>query len=100
MAAPSPADDLEWDQQSRDLIRALWEVEQDTCQGCGHPISEAWSPLADPGNFRGSHVYDVPPPTRCHACTAIAIKQETKSESGQGYPHPTALHFPAFRQDR
>jgi hypothetical protein len=56
--------------------------------------------LADPGNFRGSHVYDVPPPTRCHACTAIAIKQETKSESGQGYPHPTALHFPAFRQDR
>jgi hypothetical protein len=97
---PSPDDDLEWDQQSRDLIRALWELEADTCQGCGHPISEAWSALADPGNFNGTHVYQAPNPIRCHACTAQEIKKDTKSDSGAGYPHPQALHFPVIRQDR
>jgi hypothetical protein len=45
------------------------QLEADTCSGCGQPLSES----TDEDNEGG---YEVPPPTRCHACTALHAGQQ------------------------
>lgn len=52
------------------------------CGGCGLPLTECTAPANEDR-------YKVPPPVRCHACTAIAKTQR------RGYPVPQALRFTA-----
>lgn len=54
---------------------------------CGHPLSESTTPDAE-----GRYV--VEPPTRCHACTAIAAKQGDYTE----VKHARALLWRAERR--
>lgn len=78
------------------LAVALIEHEDGLCPDCSQPVDEAWSPLADPDNRDGTHVYEAPLPTRCYACTAVA----SRAEGYSGSPHPQALRFHARRVDR
>lgn len=66
---------------------ALLEDEADACSGCGHPLSES----ADPG---AENTYTAPLPTRCHACTAIAIRAEDYTKA----QHRNALLLHAERK--
>jgi hypothetical protein len=52
-------------------------VEADTCPGCGQPLSESTDPDREGG-------YEVPLPTRCHACTALHTHQDKYAESKPG----------------
>lgn len=54
-----------WDLTDVALALALQRVEAETCDGCGHPLSQT----TDPDNeFR----YESRKPVRCHACVALA----------------------------
>lgn len=78
----------EWDDEQRAWEYALAEVHADVCRGCGGQLSETTSE-------KMRDRYDVPPPHRCHRCTAIAMKSEDYKDS----PHPTALLFNAVPKD-
>lgn len=52
-------------------------MEADTCPGCGQPLSESTDPDHEGG-------YEVPLPTRCHACTALHVHQDKYVESKPG----------------
>lgn len=67
------------------LALAAWRDQ--LCPNCGQPLSECTDPAADDG-------YDVPPATRCHRSTAIAVAAERYRDS----PHPSALLFRAVRR--
>lgn len=54
---------------------------------CGHTLDESASPDAE-----GRYVVD--PPTRCHACTALEIKQADYTE----VKHPAALMWRVRRR--
>lgn len=77
-----------WTREDTLLAMALIAIEDDTCQGCGEPLSESMSPDHNPDT--GSARYESGLPSRCHACTAIA-------ERAKGYQdektHPGALRF-------
>jgi len=47
-----------------------------TLHSCGHSLEESTAEDAE-------GAYRVDPPTRCHACTAIAIKQAEYTETPQ-----------------
>lgn len=67
---------------------ALTLYEDGLCNGCGHPLSETTDPDAD-------HHYVAPLPTRCHACTVIAMRTPDYEKAAQ----PDALRFRAVRVD-
>ena len=69
--------DPEWTEEDRAWAIALLEVEADTCSGCGQPLSETTRAEAEGG-------YEVPPPTRCHACTALHTHQERYADAKPG----------------
>lgn len=54
---------------------------------CGHPLSETTDPAAE-----GRYVVD--PPSRCHACDAIELKQDDYKDSKR----PRALLWSARRR--
>lgn len=66
---------------------ALGEYRATRCPSCGGDISDCTDPEAD-GR------YTVPPPTRCHATTALRAAQEQYRDS----PHPGALLWHAERR--
>lgn len=43
---------------------------------CGHPLEETTSILADPFNPSGEYKYVANLPVRCHACTALNLRQK------------------------
>lgn len=65
---------------------ALTLYEDGLCNGCGHPLSETTDPDAD-------HHYVAPLPTRCYACTVIAMRTPEYEKAAQ----PDALRFRADR---
>lgn len=54
---------------------------------CGGLLSETTDPASE-------NAYAVDDPTRCHRCTALAIKQDAYTKS----PHPEALVWTARRR--
>lgn len=67
----------EWTEEDRAWAIALLELHADTCGGCGQPLSQSTDPDAEGG-------YEVPDPTRCHACTALHKHQEKYAEAAPG----------------
>lgn len=78
--------EVEWDADERAWALALIEYEASKCPGCGGQWSETTSPDAEYG-------WHVPPPIRCHKCTALAAAQE-----GDERHHPQALFWTAERR--
>lgn len=79
------------------MHRALADLKADTCEGCGQPISEAWTLDADPNYAYGTHYYEVPDPTCCLSCKAQAIAKGVEG----GFQDPVeSLHFFTRRIDR
>jgi len=66
---------------------ALAEWRATRCPACGGDIRECTDPASE-GR------YEVPPPHRCHAATAIAAAQERYMDS----QHPRALLFHVRRR--
>lgn len=79
--------EAEWDDQERALAAALLAYEADRCPGCGGYMHDTIDPETE-GRWH------VPEPTRCHRCTAIAVKQEGYKET----PNPQALLWSASIQ--
>jgi hypothetical protein len=73
----------EWDEDGRMLALAYVAWEASSCSGCGRSLEECTDPDSE-GRYR------VPPPLRCHACTA---RSEASSAYQEGAPHPEALLF-------
>lgn len=84
-----------WTEHDRGLALSLALYEAGLCSGCGQPADEAMSTEADPNNRDGRWHYEVGPPHRCHACTALDRQAETYRES----PAPSALRFRAVKID-
>lgn len=70
----------EWSEQDVAWMLALAEWRASRCPHCGGDISECTDP-----DLEGR--WEVPPPHRCHATTALAAAQERYRDS----PHPHAL---------
>ena len=87
-----------WSDVDRLLAEALTMYEAALCDGCGQPLHESTSPDADPDNRSSSMRYEVPPPMRCFACTAL--DSAVKPYTGDKVQAPTALHFHATRTRR
>lgn len=79
----------EFDEEQRNLLLALVEIEDDTCPGCRQPISLAWTEATDPDNPDASHHFAAPFPRRCHGCDA----REQRAEEYREATRPAALRF-------
>lgn len=77
----------EWSEQDVAWMLALAEWRATRCPACGGDIRECTDPASE-GR------YEVPPPHRCHAATAIAAAQERYMDS----QHPQALLFHVRRR--
>jgi hypothetical protein len=66
---------------------ALQAYEDLACAGCGGLLSDTTAEGAEDG-------YRVPPPTRCHRCTAIGQASEDYRETNQ----PQALLYRVERR--
>lgn len=77
----------EWDEESRAVAVTLIDLEADTCTGCGQPLSETLKPEA-------AGAYEVPLPSRCHACDELFHRQKDYAE----VPHLHALRFGVRRK--
>ena len=64
--------ETEWDDTEQAWMLALHEYEGLVCSGCHGWLPETCEPDVQ---FR------VPPPTRCHRCTAIAAAQEEHAKN-------------------
>lgn len=83
----------EWDDEQRNLMRALAQFRADSCPGCAQPMSESTLPANE-------FAYSQPPPLRCHACTPQQVAQrgyrEGDPEEKSG-PHG-AVYWPQPRR--
>jgi hypothetical protein len=61
-----------WTLDDRGYALAWQELDDDVCDGCGHPRSETLDPANEDG-YTGHAVV-------CHACRAIALKTGTVSD--------------------
>lgn len=96
-------EETEWDDEQRDFMLALAELEANECPGCGGWLPETTSPDADRNNRTGSHYYGVGAPTRCHRCTALSMARTKHTEAAKkagGGQHDHALFFAAERLER
>ena len=66
---------------------ALQQYEDTCCSTCGGYLPDTTSDSAETS-------YSVPPPSRCHRCTAIAQRAAEHHES----PHPQALLYRVERR--
>lgn len=80
----------EWDEDERAWALALLELEADACPGCGMPMSDTTATDSE-------GKYATPPPTRCHACTSIAVAQ-TSYHNNPHATHTNALFWSAQRK--
>lgn len=76
----------EWDESERQWALALLEFEASKCPGCGG----VWEETTDP---KSEGRWNVPPPVRCHRCTALAVAQH-----GEKYHHASALFWQAHKR--
>lgn len=60
--------EVEWDEEERGWAMTLIDVEADTCDGCGQPLSETLTREAYEG-------YDSGPPAVCQACKILHRRQ-------------------------
>jgi hypothetical protein len=72
-----------WTDSDRAWALALQAVEDDTCRGCGQPLSEATAPESE-----FAWVAEV---VRCHACTAAGQRTAMFQQDG-GDPHGAHVH--------
>lgn len=77
----------EWSEEDVAWLLALAAYRATRCPACGGDISECTSPDAEGG-------FEVPPPTRCQAKTALVIAQQDYKDS----PQPEALLWRAKRR--
>lgn len=77
----------EWSEQDQAWMLALAEYRAGLCPACGQELRVCADPEGD-GNWT------VPPPTRCHATTAMSIAQKSYADSLQ----PEALLWHAKRR--
>lgn len=78
-----------WTEQDGLLAQALTYYESLVCDGCGQMVTESMDPTTE-------REWSAPPPTRCHACTAIA--RRARDYEGSEVPAPSALRFHAVRR--
>lgn len=76
----------EWDDEQQGWMIALGVYRADL-HTCGHPLSET----TDPAN---ENAYTADLPTRCHACTALDVKQQEYKDA----QHPGALLWRAVKR--
>jgi hypothetical protein len=60
----------------------LTDYEQGLCPQCRQPYDESASPDSDPDT--GTWRYEVGPPHRCHACTAVSAASEKYEDAKHG----------------
>lgn len=72
--------EAEWDDEQRAMMRALAELEGQSCSGCG-----GWLPHTTDIGMDGGFVAEHP--LRCHKCEAIAVRRAAVKDK----PHPEAL---------
>lgn len=63
----------EWTEAERGKVLALLDYEGQCCPGCGGYLPDT----TDPAN---QFAYEADNPNRCHACTALQVKQGAYSE--------------------
>ena len=71
-----------WTAKDRTVALGLAVYEAGLCKGCGHPLDDTYTEGAE-------RAYEVPPPHRCHACTALHKGMDGYDSA----PVPQALHF-------
>lgn len=86
----------EWDDLQRAFVHALADLKADECPGCGGYLSETSAK-------ENMHAYHVPPPRRCHRCTALeaATSPKTNGDVRTDYtksPQPRSLRFSVERK--
>lgn len=64
----------EWSEDQQDLMLALHAWRKALCPKCGRPLSECTAP-------ENEGRYTVPPPTRCHATTAVIAASRAYKDS-------------------
>lgn len=79
---PGPGEPL-WLDDDRAWAMALLLVEEETCRGCGNPLSESTSPDLE---FQWT-----PEVLRCHACAAGSRHAEQWQKAG-GDQHGLNIH--------
>ncbi len=88
-----------WTLQDHGLAVALLEYEADLCRSCGHPRVESMAAGVEKSGGNAPYYYEASsPPSRCHACDAIAMQVE--AVQAQGYSRPQALQFAAVKKPR
>lgn len=86
----------EWDAESYALLAALADYENGLCPRCNEPLDECMDALAAAGNPKATHKYVAAIQGRCHACDALAVKQETDAKetpTSAAVPRPQSLHY-------
>jgi len=66
----------EWSEEDAAWMLALAAYRRGLCPLCGRPLEECTAQDAD-------GAYTVPPPTRCHATTALMVAQERYRDTPQ-----------------
>jgi hypothetical protein len=68
--------ETEWDEQQQAWMLALdlWRAQR--CPHCGRNLDECTSAQAE-------DAWVAPPPTRCHAATAVSIRQDQYRDTPQ-----------------
>jgi hypothetical protein len=93
-----------WTEKDTLLAAALIRHEDSLCPGCGQPTEESMDPAADPDKRDGQWRYEVGPPHRCHACTAIAHASkpylEPPGKDQAAVDSPQALRWQVQRTPR
>lgn len=83
-----------WTEHDTTLALALTLHEDTLCSGCRQPLQDSTSEDADPA-LLDTVPYVVPPPTRCHACTALDEASEVYADAHA----PAALRFHVIREE-
>ncbi len=83
----------EWDEETRGWARALLWHDSGLCGcGCGFPANVAQDPTNE-GRF------NVDDPVRCHARTALELKQERMAAGESPQPHALLLSVELMEGD-
>jgi hypothetical protein len=75
---------VEWDETQRGWMLALEIWRRGRCPSCGRNTDECTT----------HELWEIPPPTRCHVSTALAVARKPYLE---GSPQPEALLWRAER---
>lgn len=82
--------ETEWTAEERGWMLALAVYRAELCARCGGDLTLTASPLSDPDNHDGTHIYQAKFPKRCHRCTALMASEDTYT-GNKHVTHPRAL---------